>query len=1140
MRAIGASLALALFSVSPAGQAGIPIPDNPLQTGARIPPNIMVLQDASGSMDWEYLPGASGNFDNPISGLANDVGFRAANANGMWYDPLQVYSPAVLYDGTSMANMTLPTALDDGFASFNGGTTTSVCLVNKQTTGTGALSGWPYDYSGFNVAIDSFYFEATGQTQAKSTGTAACPTGAGSASRNNVFVASPAFYVLKSAGAPGATTSYMLYEFRLNSSNGLEARVTDMASPTVHTTIVDGASAFSWTSPEGVVINRSIADEAVNFANWHTYYGTRIKMAKTGLTRAFSLLSRDYRVGMTTLFDNPLQYKVPVGTNNGLFETTNRQDWYGKIQALTAGDKTPLRTALDRVGTYFTDNSASGPYGPEATAAQLSCRQNFTILATDGYWNDSFTGPSNSDNTAGATITGPGGASYTYAPANPYKDTASDTLADVAMKYWKTDLRSDLTNNVPTSSTDPAFWQHMVTFSISIGASGTLNPATDLPAIASGTKSWPTPQSDAQTTIDDLWHAAVNGHGAFVVAKNPTLFYKSLKAALASINKATTTGTALTANTTQLTSNTMVYEANFTSGDWTGDVKAYKIDPTTKNIVLPAQWTASSGIPLPASRNIYYLSGTSTTAFTSANLAGTDLTTVGSANVVNYIRGDRTNESQNGGTYRDRQSVLGDIVDSSPVYDATTDTVYVGSNDGMLHAFNGTSGAERFAIVPRSLFASLKNLTQIDYIHQYFVDGDIAMVDKALYGSSVIVVSLGRGGKGLFAVDVSDVTAPRILWEFTDTDLGNVLGRPLISKTNTGSWAVMFGNGPNSTNDKAFLFTLDLATGALLKKIDTLAATNNGMINVRGWDDNGNGTVESVYGGDLRGNLWKFDVSATTSSSWDVAFKSGTTPVPLIVVKDASNNLQPITGGLSIAVSGNRDTYGKKFIFFGTGEYLLTTDISNKTVQSWYGVIDDNAAITTGRTALVTRSINSVGTITLSGGGTAAVRTFGAAAAGDMVGKSGWVVDLKEPSPAVAAGERIVSTPQMLSAGALTVSSIIPGTGGNSCSAGMDGWQNIIDPFTGGSTQISAYDTNGDGIINSSDLISGNTLGSIKPSIPGSGSALPTACTDGLASSSLVLPDIAISGGAASPCDPIRFNRGRQGNRISWREIITQ
>src|SRR3546814_17133064 len=116
-------------------------------------------------------------------------------------------------------------------------------------------------------------------------------------------------------------------------------------------------------------------------------------------------------------------------------------------------------------------------------------------------------GTANEDGSNGTTITGPNSASFTYTAGPPFADNFSDTLADVAMKYWKNDLRTDadMPNIVPTSAADPAFWQHVTTFTIGLGLNGTLNPNTDLPAITAGTIQWPKPGPDFIDNPQHLW-----------------------------------------------------------------------------------------------------------------------------------------------------------------------------------------------------------------------------------------------------------------------------------------------------------------------------------------------------------------------------------------------------------------------------------------------------------------------------------------------------------------------------------------------------------------------------------------------------------------------------------------------------------
>src|SRR5699024_6483924 len=135
----------------------------------------------------------------------------------------------------------------------------------------------------------------------------------------------------------------------------------------------------------------------------------------------------------------------------------------------------------------------------------------------------------NEDGTSGAKITAANGQTYKYSPAAPYEDDHSATLADVAMHYWKTDLRDDLSNAVATSNADPAFWQHMVNFTVGLGVFGGIKPTKDgglsaqnLAKFENGSLKWPDPTDNEDADrIDDLFHAAVNSRGQFFSAANP-------------------------------------------------------------------------------------------------------------------------------------------------------------------------------------------------------------------------------------------------------------------------------------------------------------------------------------------------------------------------------------------------------------------------------------------------------------------------------------------------------------------------------------------------------------------------------------------------------------------------------------------
>ena len=1103
LRPIALALAVAVFAPA---NAGLIIPETPLVTGSQVPPNIMFILDDSGSMAWNTMPGASSNWQNEFaySGTVNDaIRYMSSNINKLWYNPNVTYTPGTQADGNSYPSMTLTTLRDDGYQSSGTDSYLYVSSTQKLT----ASSSWPAD-------------------------------GTGTLSSSKIF---PVFYVLNSGASAGTSSNYVRYEFRNSSAPGgvsIQFRsCTLKASGAINvcSTPISGTSTTPFKDSTGAY--RTVAAEAVNFANWYTYYRTRTLMARTSASIAFGELKENYRVGFDTIWQRGT-YQIPVGTDGGLFRNTNRSDWFSALFGAGASGNTPLIPALDRAGQYYSDSSASGPWGPGTGTAQTSCRPSFTILTTDGYWNSGSSSFGNEDNTAGATITGTAGESYTYTATTPYKDNNSTTLADVAMHYWKNDLRADLKNDVPISANDPAFWQHMVTFGIAIGMSGTLDPTSDLPALTAGTKSWPNPMpTENATRIDDLWHATVNSRGSFVSAENPTQFATALRSALLDISSRAANVSSLSANSSSLTTSSVIYQASFhtgsTSGSWSGDVAAYTLNangnvPVDANGKAVATWKVSEQMPVASARKIYFLKSGSTVEFNTTNLTSAQQTTLGGTDVINYLRGDQSKEQKNGGTLRNRYAVaghgpLGDVIDSSPVFDATTNTVYFGANDGMLHAVDATSGVERFAVVPTTLFPTLSALSDPLYPHAFYVDGDVVLSNKTLMGSSILVASLGRGGKAVFAVDVTDVANPKILWEYTDTELGLVLGRPTIAKTNAGGtpWAAIVGNGINSTSDRAQLYTLDLTSGALLSKIDTKVGSSNGLFAPRGWDDDGNGTVDYIYAGDLKGNVWKFDFSSSTTSSWATAYGSATSPTPLFVATDASSNLQPITGGMTVALNPRRGSpsFGMKWVFFGTGQFLTEADSTDKSIQTWYGIIDSGTPITAARSSILKqRTVASEDLLS-----SPKTRKFSTATANDMSGKRGWYLDFTGAAPSYTAyGERAISTPQLLGPTVLNLNSYIPDS--DVCQPGGSGWINVIDPFTGGALTTDFF---------------GNGASSIDTGIGGPGKSLL------LGSGKLITGGGGTGGNGGggtckvangvSSCD---VNLNVATGRISWREIV--
>ena len=541
----------------------------------------------------------------------------------------------------------------------------------------------------------------------------------------------------------------------------------------------------------------SYTEEIQNFANWFSYYRSRILAARAGVGLAFSRQpSESMRTGFAAINKGETTIDGQANTSTivrgvRLFSGTDRTQFFTELYShVMPSAGTPLRYALDDVGQYFSRTDDRGPWGatPGSTGGtQYSCRQNFNILMTDGYWNgnNARTATGNIDNTSGPTNTRPPLPSYTYAPANPYSDAYSNSLADVAMYYWKNDLRGSLTNNVPTDSTDPAFWQHLVNYTVGFGVTGTISSTAISSAFTSTpqTITWPDPSvADSPNKVDDLAHAAINSRGGFYSAADPESFATALQSALDDVIARSGSAAAVAVANTDVSVDNTSYASSYNSGNWSGQLSSYPIDTGTGVVSTTATWSAQSQLNslTSSTRKVVTYSGTAgaqfqpSTASTTTKLTATQQATLNSsttppgpsdsAAVLEYIRGDRTGETS--GVYRTRANLLGDIVNAEPVVVTTPSftygdpgyaafktaqsviattsplfvptrikTVFQPANDGMVHAFLASDGSENWSYIP-SFFLSttapsqLRNLSKKDgFIHRYFVDATPVLGD---------------------------------------------------------------------------------------------------------------------------------------------------------------------------------------------------------------------------------------------------------------------------------------------------------------------------------------------------------------------------------------------------------------------------
>ncbi len=622
------------------------------------------------------------------------------------------------------------------------------------------------------------------------------------------------------------------------------------------------------------------------------------------------------------------------------------------------------------------------------------------------------------------------------------------------MYYWDRDIRPDKANQVKDST---APWQHVTVYGLSIGAQGNVVYPTGIDAITAGTANWPVTSTCASGAggpecIDDLWHAAVNSRGKYFNASNPQQLAESIVAALADFTDQSGTGTGVGLGGSQLSvTNQYAYKTSYEAGIW-GDVKKYAVDLATG--VLPVDvngnplnaplWSAAVQLDAQAAadgtingwdtqRRIVTMNDATQTPvpFRLASLSPAQQASLtngwaavspppSAQSVLNFLRGDKSNEGINATSFRTRAHILGDIVysgavpvgaPSAPFLDTGTSgspnpgyaayksnkalrtpMVYVGGNDGMMHAFvdniaNG--GKEAWAYIPAALYGggdpndtahTPSPSYQLGalawrrggiplYQHRFYVnatprvwDVDFANTNTSAPPQSgndwrtILVSGLGAGGRSVFALDVTNPVSPpppfvstdteataasKVLWEFTDTNLGYVYDPPTMVKTYAYGWVVLVASGYNNPGGKGFLYVLNpnsaSKAGQLLKKIplpgDTGTDTDpTDLSTIRAFTSSRqNPYVLQAYGGDMKGNVWRFDLSNVDPTKWKAE--------KIATLKDATGKAQPITSGVRIEIDQNNNV--DRYLFVGTGKLLDQQDLVDTSVINSFYVIRD-------------------------------------------------------------------------------------------------------------------------------------------------------------------------------------------------------
>lgn len=691
--------------------------------------------------------------------------------------------------------------------------------------------------------------------------------------------------------------------------------------------------------------------------------------------------------------------------------------------------------------------------------------------------------------------------------------------------------------------------------------SGSTHEGIGYQKLISGNANWPQVRSGGSDNVYDLWHAAINSRGEFFSVDSPDAMVQAFNNILTRIaSRKSTAAAPATSNSLEADGDpdepqnrlvTYSYQSSFdNTEDWVGDlkkVKTYRIwvpdgeGGGSFEISSEDVWSASS--KLKNERTVYMAGSNGLQEFTTTN-ANSKLKSWLNINPetgvddnrwddrLNYIRGVRSNEGEGSTSFRKRSSLLGDLLASQPAvvqrpqylelfsnrlegnaqYTTFIDTtknragrIYIGGNDGMLHGFDTNSGTETFAFIPTAVFPNLNKLTGKNYTHHYYVDGspEVADVYDSVAGvwKTILVGTLRAGGKGLFALDVTNPEEVKLLWEFDEFNYtgndgyrngmvgpGYSFPKPSIARLHNGKWAVVTGNGyegANTNNGKAALYVIDAITGKLEKALEVQSATTtpNGLSTPRLADFDSDGVADYAYAGDLHGNLWRFDLLGTgaspdrdlttgpiygnkNSTSTD-GFKLAYGNSPMFTASSGTHS-QPITAAPSLTRHPSGNGY---LVIFGTGKYFEDADKTGTEThpQTLYAIWDQKTrAETTGagmsidRDALVGQTITATNLIAegKSSGLERIARTLSDNAVSyydtnGNVSKQGWYLDLAANSS--YEGEMMIENMRVLGRDTLLISTLVPND--DPCAHGAGNWLYALNPATGGRTTHHAFDT---------------------------------------------------------------------------------
>ncbi|HEL2977447.1 TPA: pilus assembly protein [Stenotrophomonas maltophilia] len=1034
---------------------------------------------------------------------------RSHTYNASYFNPAVTYRPWIRADGTRWDDAKLTAALVDPRAGFAGN------RISYDVTNVRSRSGEAFQFvNGMRIpdlkdTDNRYYRNGSWQTAARSIT---------SSVKYGVEYYPATFYLPENAPAP----------YGYKSDDNSRPVIAGACGPNCNLRRYQIKSGnYDIDGAYGLAIQ--------NFANWFQYHRNRT-LAIVGASVEALYGVDNMRVGYFTINDlkNVKMHDL----------VTNRADLYTQIYGLNPISGTPNRRAVEYLaeqfrrtddgapviracqrngGMLFTDgytNSGNTPNGSFNNADAVNSTHLPSIPFADGYSNTM------ADITAAyyAGSKTPLREDTGFAKGQVPVDEKCATLDKSSVEWKRLDCQTDL---------------HMNFYGVTLGAQGriygvnaaaTADPFKNPPSWNSN----PDPSKvDDGTVVDEIWHAALNSRGEFINAQTPNDVTVAMRRVLESITSGKSpsgtlgmTGARIGVGSLSVTPS---YDIRNSATDWSSTLKAATVKINSDQVaVFSEAWEASAKLSSTGRRIVANKAGT-VVDFGETNISLTDLCSkpdgkyptmlvcsdvklksieadLGSA--IRYLKADATTEKRNGGKYRDRTTPLGDIVTSAPVVSSPVDDygyrqlggdyavsyakyletkakgrrymVYVGANDGMLHAFDGGMGAsgemdssggrESFAYIPATALGHMANLLfpykadskDQTFRHRYYVDGPITVSDM-LNGSTWqtgLVGTAGAGGRSVFALDVSTPDSfgtGQVMWEINDinpslaenvrNNIGFVLGKPVIVPVKEGNgiaWKAIFGNGYNSLNRKAVLFVVDMASGSvrMIQAAEGSSASaisgDNGLGSVvvvdrwrgdkqdlRGRD----GLADTVYAADQRGAIWKFDLTDGTNAALSV---------PVFTSKvaqdtDGRSFRQPITGGMTAATGPS----GGVMLYFGTGSFSFYSDKDDKSQQALYALND-----TSGKRAVTTLTAGNLVQYTADTPATGAEERR-IVAGNAPAGARGWMINLPTGN-----GERFVGNPLLVS-GIMFMPTYVPNLESVGCSTSGSNWLFGLSSLTG-------------------------------------------------------------------------------------------